>query len=239
MQHDPDAVAIADLTDTRESLHRLGEHVLAAARYASDGRIGLKVVPGGIATPPFGPEGRTAAVIGTDLIVSDAGGTHGQDVSTLRHAATALGIDAGGPSQVYRLSTPCDLDALLPMTHQAADQLAAWLNLAGAALRQFVDNHAGGDDRQADRAVDEPPTITLWPEHFDLGVVIGACNYGASPGDAGRPEPYLYVGPHDAEARHGTDTFWNEPYGAAVSWRDIPDIASAVAFFESGLAHLS
>ena len=228
MPHDPDSASLDDLTATRESLHQLAEHVLAAARYAADGRIGLKVVPGGIATPPFGIDGCTAAVIGTELIVADPTGTHGQDISTLREAATALGIDAGGPSQAYELSTPCDQDAPLTMTNGAADQLAAWFSLADAALCDFVGTHAAED----------PSTITLWPEHFDLGITMGACNYGASLGDAGRPEPYLYVGPHDAAARHGTSPFWNEPYGAAVSWHEIADVDAAVAFFESGLAHL-
>jgi hypothetical protein len=229
MMHDPDAVDLGRLIQTRSSLHQLAEHVLAAARHRADGRIGLRVVPGGIATPPFGTDCRTIAVIGNEFIVSDSGGTRGQDVSTLRNAAEAVGIEPGGPAGVYQLSTNADPDAPLTVSHAAAAQLSAWFNLADKALHGFVAAHPDAD----------PSAITLWPEHFDLGMSMGPCNYGASLGDDGRPEPYLYVGPHRAEERPATDPFWNEPYGAAVSWRQIADIDSAQAFFESGLAHLS
>ena len=42
MHHDPDAVIMDELTATRESLHQLSEHVLAAARFRADGLIGLR-----------------------------------------------------------------------------------------------------------------------------------------------------------------------------------------------------
>ena len=35
----------------------------------------------------------------------------------------------------------------------------------------------------------------LWPEHFDIAIVIGEANYGFSPGDEAHAEPYAYVGP--------------------------------------------
>ena len=56
-------------TETRESLHALAEHVLCAARYRAMGRIGLQVVEGGFATPPFGDDRRTIAVEGTELVL--------------------------------------------------------------------------------------------------------------------------------------------------------------------------
>jgi hypothetical protein len=39
-------------------MHRVAEHLLAAARYAASGEIGLVPAPGGFRTPPFGPDGR-------------------------------------------------------------------------------------------------------------------------------------------------------------------------------------
>ncbi len=44
-----------------------------------------------------------------------------------------------------------------------------------------------------------PSAPKLWPEHFDYAIDAGVhrANYGFSPGDEDRPEPYLYVGPWD------------------------------------------
>jgi hypothetical protein len=48
---------------------------------------------------------------------------------------------------------------------------------------------------------EQPSRVQLWPEHFDVAVDIGIeqtgarATYGASPGDAAHPEPYLYVTP--------------------------------------------
>jgi hypothetical protein len=47
----------------------------------------------------------------------------------------------------------------------------------------------------------DPSRVQLWPEHFDVSVELGSeadghrAGYGASPGDAVHPEPYLYVVP--------------------------------------------
>ncbi|HEX4015576.1 MAG TPA: hypothetical protein VHX15_02480 [Frankiaceae bacterium] len=46
------------LAVTRDALHAISEHVLAAALFAGTGRIGLRVVPGGFATPAFGSQER-------------------------------------------------------------------------------------------------------------------------------------------------------------------------------------
>jgi hypothetical protein len=72
---------------TRESLHALAEHVLAAARYHAMGRIGLRVVPGGFATPPFGDDHRTIGVDGTELGVRAGGQERRTPVTTTLRAA--------------------------------------------------------------------------------------------------------------------------------------------------------
>ena len=88
----------------------------------------------------------------------------------------------------------------------------------------------------------------LWPEHFDQAFFTNdsnesqRANYGASPGDAGHPEPYLYVGPWAAVAKH---EFWNAthfngavlPLSALVGAAD-PDSA-ALQFLQTGRALLS
>ena len=77
-----------------------------------------------------------------------------------------------------------------------------------------------------------PTVAQLWPEHFDLGCSAVEINFGGSPGDDGRPEPYLYVGPWTQRV----GSFWNEPYGAACSLYALGSVADGVAFFEQGLA---
>ena len=57
-------------------------------------------------------------------------------------------------------------------------------------------------------------------------------NLGGSPGDDAHPEPYLYVGPW--QQRSGD--FWNEPWGASLDRRAVPDVAAAVEFLERGLS---
>jgi hypothetical protein len=61
------------------------------------------------------------------------------------------------------------------------------------ATARLADWYALGDDVL--RALGGEPI--LWPEHFDIAIVIGEANYGFSPGDEHHPEPYAYVGPFD------------------------------------------
>ena len=86
---------------------------------------------------------------------------------------------------------------------------------------------------------DAPARVQIWPEHFDIAVDLGPksqrANYGGSHGDAGHPEPYLYVGPF--EPRQGE--FWNEPFGASLSYKQLLDGADPVAFFREGRRLLS
>ena len=81
-------------------------------------------------------------------------------------------------------------------------------------------------------APDQEPV--LWPEHFDLGISVAGVNYGVSPGDDGIATPYAYVGPPTPVA----GAFWNQPFGAARSLRDLPDVAAVVAFFREGSERL-
>src|SRR5919201_4919297 len=94
--------------ETRESLHALAEHVLCAARYHAMGRIGLQVVHGGFATPPFGDDRRTVGVEGTELVVRAGGRERRAPITTLRAAGELAGVEPGAPSDVYKPATPCD-----------------------------------------------------------------------------------------------------------------------------------
>jgi len=57
-----------------------------------------------------------------------------------------------------------------------------------------------------------------------------AGSYGLSPGDAGNPRPYAYVGPWTP--REGA--FWNVAFGALRRAGDLPDAGAVAAFFAEG-----
>ncbi len=65
--------------ETREALHTIAEHVLAPARYAVTGRIGLRATPGGFGTPPFPGSGGERQLLVRDTMLVDR---HGEDEQT-------------------------------------------------------------------------------------------------------------------------------------------------------------
>jgi hypothetical protein len=87
------------------------------------------------------------------------------------------------------------------------------------------------------RADDQPSGLTLWPEHFDVAIRAGEGNYGASPGDTQILKPYLYVGPTGLDLAATGDRFWNQPFGAAITWDDVRSVEDAVEFFRQGRQH--
>ena len=84
----------------------------------------------------------------------------------------------------------------------AASALGDFYGLACSVLEQL----------RADEAEGDPSLVQLWPEHFDIAIELGSerdgrrADFGASPGDADHPEPYLYVGPWTAEV---SGELWN------------------------------
>jgi len=215
----------ARLAATRDGLHRVAEHVLAAARYAASGEIGLVPAPGGFRTPPFGADVRFLAVDGTELVAGGAAGNRRTGLTTIRAAAEFADVRPGAPAQVYEPATPLDLDEPLMIDPGAARLLAEWYQLGAQALSRLA----------AEVPDDQPSPAVLRPEHFDVGITAAAINYGASPGDEHIAEPYLYVGPHEG-APPGDPAFWNAPFGAARTCRQIGTVAEATAFFRDSRA---
>lgn len=216
----------ASLVATRESLHRVAEHVLSAARKRAAGhQISLLPGPGGFRTPPFGDEGRVVAVMATDIAVIDAGGTRSQPLTSLRAAAEFVGIEPGFPWTKHPPATPLTPDEPLALDAGAARELADWFAVADQALR----------DLGAELAPDDEVIPQIFPEHFDVAITLAEVNYGASPGDEAIPVPYLYVGPHEPP---GSDPFWNAAFGAYVTASDVATPADAIAFFRAGQQRL-
>jgi hypothetical protein len=208
----------AALTRTRDSWHRVAEHVLAAGQFAASGTIRLRQSPGGFSTTA-GVEGRQLAVDGLVLVVSERGARRAAPLTTVG-ALAAFAEVRPGLSGSYTPATPPDPHLPLTCDPDAAGILARWFALGDAALRRFADRTG------------RPQEPVLWPEHLDLGITLDAVNYGCSPGDARIAEPYLYVGPHAGPPAR--DDFWNEPFGAVITVGRIHGVDDAVDFFTQG-----
>lgn len=229
------------LMGTRRTLHRIAAHVLGRRRHQVSGRFGLRASPGGFTTPAFGDDPESLRV--TDgVLVRDIGS---QTIalaitgSTMRRLITFAGAD---PDVEFSAGdeTPLlgDLDEPLEIDSKAARLVTGWFTLGACALDRVL----------ADLSEDaDPVTVQLWPEHFDLGTnVVSASgvrvNLGASPGDDGIEEPYLYVGPWGPD-RPGDPAFWNASFGAVLRTSDMaasPDnVGAGAAFLRSGLDRMT
>jgi hypothetical protein len=211
---------------SRASLHALAEHVLAPARHAATGKIGLRFTHHGFGTPFFahsraGVEARQVRVHDDALV----DGEKRHPLTTLADASALLGIPVGARTGVYEPTTAGDPDAPLAVDRSAARALADWFGFCASVLEQVRADATGSD---------APGRVQLWPEHFDISVDLGPAgsraNFGGSPGDGQHPEPYLYVAPFDG--RKGA--FWNEPFGASVSYSQLRGGADALEFMRRG-----
>lgn len=202
------------LARTRRALHGIAELVLAGPQHRASGKIRLRVTPSG-----FGGVTSDLRVEGTDLV-----GPTGRIplTGTYREVAAAAGVEAGAPTGVYTGTTGIDPDSPIDLDPSAAALVEGWFALGDAGLRAFAAEVGSG--------VDEGVEPVLWPEHFDLAVTVDEVNYGVSPGDAGEPRPYAYVGPWTP--REGE--FWNAPFGASRPAEDFADVAALAAFFAEG-----
>jgi hypothetical protein len=189
-------------TGTRRALHGVAELLLAGPQYRTSGEIRLRVLPGGfgtVAEPDVRVEGTRLVHSGRILELSG---------TTLAELAARAGLEVGGPAGVYHDGSPATPDDPVLVDAAAAALLADGLAAGDAALR----------------LLDPGQQPVLWPEHFDVGIVLDAVNYGVSAGDDLFAEPYAYVGPHDfrvAPDRYRGE-FWNAPFGAARPVRELP-----------------
>jgi hypothetical protein len=193
---------------TRRSLHAVAEMLLAGPQHRAHGTIRLRVVPGGFAQVKGPLRVENAELVAEQARVPLRG--------TVAEIAARIGVDAGVPEGLYTDHAPHGIDEPLAVDPAAAALLAGWFGRGDGGLRRF--------------APDAEPV--LWPEHFDLGIGLDEVNYGISPGDAGHPGPYAYVGPWTA--RQGP--FWNAGFGALRPAAELPDEDAVAAFFAAGRA---
>ena len=192
---------------TRQRLHGIGECLMAGPQRRAGGRITLRVTPGGFATTG----GPAVRLDGTDLIVGER--TRVAVTGTFADLAEALGIVFGAPPDSYpdgsevSATDDASLDAAL------ARLIQDWYLMADAALRVTA-------PRQ---------TPILWPEHFDVAILLDDTSYGASPGDGFHATPYAYVSSGD----HGGSDFWNAPFGAIRGHEQMHSVEDLVTFWRA------
>jgi hypothetical protein len=215
---------------TRDALHTLAEQVIAPARYAANGKIGLRFTRQGFGTPFFSIDGLECQirVEGSDVIAQRGDEIRRAPITTLGAAAEVAGVAPGAPTEVYQPSTPADPGVDLGVDGDASLSLGAWYGFCASVLEQLR-----SESTDATR-------VQLWPEHFDLAVDLGdadagrRANFGGSPGDAGHRDPYLYVGPWNPQVGE----FWNEDFGASLSYHDIRAAGAAAEQREVALNFL-
>lgn len=190
---------------TREALHQIAFFAMSPARYAAVGRMGLRAAPGGFGTPEF--EGSVARVEGNMLVYERLGNVATQTISTAAAAAEFFGVryvvewypDFHDPLVPLGPDVPLDVD------REASLALGEWFGFGSDVLTRFGAGCDPGDD------VSE---VQLWPEHFDAALEAGSeaegrrASYGASPGDAAHPGPYLYVAPWGEVDR--SEAYWSD-----------------------------
>ncbi|MDH6130792.1 hypothetical protein P3T37_000159 [Kitasatospora sp. MAA4] len=196
------------LVRTRRALHAVAELVLAGPQFRTSGTIRLRASLGGFATRAE-PH---AQVVGADLVAP--GQRLFLERTTCADLAAAIGVTAGAPAGLYHDGSGVGPEDVIEADPQAAQLIAQAFAVGDAALRRMFH--------------DADPVI--WPEHFDLGVTVDAINYGVSPGDGFQAEPYAYVGPHTPQQGE----FWNAPFGAAATIRELGGVDGVLAFFERG-----
>jgi hypothetical protein len=217
--------------NTRETVHVLAEHVLAAELWSRARTIRLVVTAGGLATRPLpGDPG------GVELVRDERHGAvvrrlpDGDAVpvaGTVGELAGALGVRFGIADPPYHVTTTADPDRVAELDPAAFGLLVqAWQD-GDRALRAFA-AAAAGPDGGGDPVV--------WPEHLDVAITLDGVNYGVSPGDGFISEPYAYVGPHGFQpsSSAASEGFWNAPFGAARPMRELDGADGVRGFFDAG-----
>ncbi len=217
----------------RDGYHRLAYGVVAEARRRANTKFGLRYTRGGFGTPFFGDDEQVRVEHGR-LVHQKGDDVASTGLSTLRAAADFLGIEPGTEAGEHDSPALGNLDADLGATLDTGEFLGAWFGFAWAVLEELrLTAGATGVDR-----------TQLWPGHFDPAIAMGDADaggratFGASPGDGGHDEPYLYVVPWGDVDRG--DPFWNATTftGASMSYADLrtadDPVTRAIEFFRTG-----
>lgn len=201
------------VTTTRRGLHAIAELLLSGPQYRSSGTIRLRVLPGGIGTRAD-PDLR---LDGTDLVAGEQRfAIAGSSVASL---AAAVGVVPGAPAGLYSDGSGVDPEHVLELDSAAAALIIEGFAIGDAALREFQPSS-------------EP---VVWPEHFDVGIVLDDVAYGVSPGDSFLDEPYAYL----SVVSPPQHPFFDAPFGAARPISRFAGVDEVVEYFHRGRRLLS
>jgi hypothetical protein len=200
---------MADLRETRLSLHAVAELLLAGPQFAQSKSIELRATQGGFGTVAA-PDVRVerTSLLYDGAVVALTG-------RTVAEVAREAGIHPRSLDDIYSGGCGLTVEHTLTVGETAAAELAEAFRRGDEALAAFAPDAAR----------------VLWPEHFDIGITVDEVNYGVSPGDSYLEVPYAYVGPWEPDKF--TDSFWNAPFGSARPLLEIGDVA---AYFAEGAA---
>ena len=192
---------------TRQRLHGIGECLMAGPQRRAGGRFTLRVTPGGFATTG----GPALRLDGTDLVAEES--RRVPVAGTFADLADAVGVDFGAPPDAYPDGSGASASDDVSLDAASAFLIEDWYLRADAALRVIA-------PRQ---------TPILWPEHFDVAVLLDDVSYGASPGDGFHATPYAYV----SSTAHDSSDFWNAPFGAIRGREQMRTIEDLVTFWRA------
>jgi hypothetical protein len=203
-----DAPESAAIMATRHQLHGIAECLMAGPQRRAGGRLALRVTPGGFATTG----GPALRLDGVELVVDER--RRVLAAGTFESVAAAVGVRFGAPSDAYPDGSNAVAEDVLGLDEAAAGLIADWYLLSDAALRVLRPDQ----------------TPILWPEHFDVAILVDDVSIGSSPGDDFHARPYAYVSSRD----HGPSRYWNAPFGAVLSHEQVRGMPDLLAFWREG-----
>ena len=197
----------AVLVATRRRLHGIGECLMAGPQRRAGGRFTLRVTPGGFATTG----GPALRLEGTDVVVDES--RRVAVAGKFSELAESLGVDFGPPPDAYPDGSEAGPSDEAALDAASAKFIQDWYLRSDAALRVLA-------PRQ---------TPILWPEHFDVAIVLDETSYGASPGDGFHAMPYAYV----STSTHDDSDFWDAPFGAVRNHELMRSVDDLVTFWRT------
>ena len=225
---------------TRRSLHQLAFFAIAPKRFDQTTKLALRYTHGGFGTPFFGDEEQIR--VEGDLLVHQRGQeVRSTRITTLEEGCAFLSIPYRDVwfEGFHDPLSPAGGTTELPVDPAATAAIGDWFGFASSVLEEARRTPGAADVSR----------VQLWPEHFDLAFEMGAldsgqrASYGASPGDDGHTEPYLYVAAWGDIDR--SDPYWNDATfnGASLPYSQLLDAedqqATALAFLRDGFARLT